>query len=416
MTHQPIAKRQQPDNQHSTMRRQRASLLVCLFFLANLAFWLNACQTAAPTQPIKIGLVAPFSGPEAAAGEAIQRGILLAMDEINAAGGVLNRPLELVSRNMAITSDTTAVNDLIAQEDVVALFGGIFAGEMPGYLDAIHQHEIPLIGTWGAINHDIKSQYNSNYLFCISVTDAGAGQFLARYGLNVLGIHHPAIISDESNWSKANLSALEAALAEQGVEPVARAVFATGDANMTDKLIGLREAGADALFLIAGTFESTVVVRGLATMNWNVPVLSYWGASNRAFIEKTGPENARTVYVLQTSSFSGTISEKSEALLTEYHARFGTNQLSEIGEPTAVSHGYDGMHLLAQAIAQAGTTSGSAIKDALEDLQSPYDGVVKLYERPFSPTNHVALTTNDYIMTLWHINLLVPAPRPRLEN
>lgn len=385
----------------------------CLFAIVTLLG--VGCQPTQPADPIKVGLVAPFSGPEAAAGEAIQRGMLLAIDEINAAGGILDRPVELVSRN-SMTTGETAVSQLIHDKSVIALFGGVFAGKMPSYLDQANQNQIPMVGTWGAATYATESPSDHTYLFCVSITNADAGQFLAQYGTRVLGIRRPAIINDQSEWSMANVEPLKIGLTDQGIPPVATASFASGNPNMLHELNSLRDAQADALFLLAGTFESTAVVRTLATMSWNVPVLSYWGASSRAFIEQAGLENVREVYVLQTFTFDNTPSKKSQALLNAYHNQFGTNQLSEIGEPTAVVQAYDGMHLLAQAIEQAGTTTGSDIKAALEALETPYDGVIKVYKRPFSPTNHTALLTNDYMMTIWHINTLIPAPRPRLEN
>lgn len=404
----------QPGKQHSFSRASAQHLLgYCLFALATL-LWAG-CQPAPPADPIKVGLVAPFSGPEAAAGEALQRGMLLAIDEINAAGGVLNHPLELVSRN-STAMEETAVSELINTESIVALFGGVFDGKMPSYRNLANEKEIPLFGTWGAATYTADIPNDHAYLFCVSVTNADAGQFLAQYGARVLDIHQPAIISDQSEWSLANVEPLEAGLSAQGIPPVAVASFASGDPDMLNELITLRDAEADGLFLLAGTFESTAVVRTLATMNWKVPVLSYWGASSRVFIEQAGLENVSEVYILQTFAFADAPSDKSQALLTAYHKRFGTNQLSEIREPTAVVQAYDGMHLLAQAIEQAGTTTGSSVKSALEALKMPYDGAIKVYKRPFSPTNHTALTTDDYMMTVWHINTLIPAPRPRLEN
>ncbi|MCA9963857.1 MAG: ABC transporter substrate-binding protein [Anaerolineales bacterium] len=404
----------QPGKQPFSSRRPAQRLLgCCLFAIATLL--LAGCQSTQPTDPIKVGLVAPFSGPEAAAGEAIQRGMLLAIDEINAAGGVLGRPIELVSQNL-MTMEETAVSDLINNDSVVALFGGVFDGKMPGYRNLANEKEIPLFGAWGAATYTADIPRDHAYLFCVSITNTDAGQFLAQYGTRVLGIQQPAIISDQSDWSMANVEPLKIGLSEQGIPSVAIASFDSGDANMLSELVALRDTKADALFLLAGTFESTAVIRTLATLGWDVPVLSYWGASSRAFIEQAGLENVSDVYILQTFAFADAPSDKSQALLTAYHQRFGTNQLSEIREPTAVAQAYDGIHLLAQAVEQAGTTTGSSVKSALETLETPYDGVIKVYKRPFSPTNHTALTTDDYMMTVWHINTLIPAPRPRLEN
>ncbi len=73
------------------------------------------------------------------------------------------------------------------------------------------------------------------------------------------------------------------------------------------------------------------------------------------------------------------------------------------------------MQLLAQAIRQAGSTDGPRIRAALEDLR-PYDGVVKRYAPPFTPTRHDALLAQDYLMTVWRAGKLVPAAQPTLSR
>jgi branched-chain amino acid transport system substrate-binding protein len=93
-----------------------------------------------------------------------------------------------------------------------------------------------------------------------------------------------------------------------------------------------------------------------------------------------------------------------------YHARFGTRRGSV---PIAVASSYDGVHLLARAIRQAGTTDGSRIRAALEELE-PYDGLMKRYAPAFTSERHDALLTEDYLMAIWQEGRLVPAPQSRL--
>lgn len=394
-------------------------LLILFVFLMASTGGLLACQMDKEVEPVKVGLLASFSGSEAASGDALERGMSLAIQEINENGGVLERPLKLVVRNVNIKkgkSDADALQDLLAEKDITAVFGGTFNGVTPQYLDLIHEHQLPFINIWGTVTQVVKNDYDPNFVFCLAMTNLAATEFLARYGINIVGVHHPSILAETTVWGDSVTQQLVDSLTSLGVPPVEVARFDPGDRFMTEKLEALQAADADSIFLIGGTLESTSVMRGRATMNWSVPVLSHWGTSNRAFLEQTGIQNTGQLYVLQTVSFTGARSPALERLLKRYHAKFTTTRLGEISEPMGVAHGYDSVYLLAQAINQSQSTDGQALKNALEHLNDPYIGIVKSYERPFSPENHIALKPEDYMMAIWQNGRLMPAPRPRLEN
>src|SRR5512133_310625 len=112
---------------HRTGARVQLGHRVLSFVAVGLLGCLTvACQTATPAgPPMRIGLVAPLSGDSATAGEAVERGMLLAADEINRSGGVLGRPLEVVARDVANDPEAgvTALREMVAQQHIVGLFG-----------------------------------------------------------------------------------------------------------------------------------------------------------------------------------------------------------------------------------------------------------------------------------------------------
>ena len=80
----------------------------------------------------------------------------------------------------------------------------------------------------------------------------------------------------------------------------------------------------------------------------------------------------------------------------------------EIIAPVGTANAYDGMHLVALGIEQAGSTEGPKIRDAIENLKTEYKGLIKTYKRPFTPEQHDALTDEDYIMVVWKAGKIVP--------
>jgi branched-chain amino acid transport system substrate-binding protein len=378
---------------------------------------LAACGLGAPAAPpVKVGLIAPLSGGSAASGEAIQRGLVLAIDEVNHAGGVLGRPLELVARDVANDppAGVAALRELIEQHGIVAVFGGIFSPVMLAQLDLIHEARVPLLNPWGSVTGITGHDRVPNYAFRVAVSDGYADEFLARYALQT-GVRRPGIIADTSAWGDSNVTGLLIWLRRLGADPVAVERFGQGDMNMIEQLERLRAAGADGLLMIANAAEGGAIVRAMVTLGWTVPVVSHWGITGGPFVERAGVIYADGVLTLQTYSFFGPQTARGEAVARAYHSRFGTRSAEEIQAPSGVADAYDALHLLARAIRQAGAADGPRVRDALERLE-PYDGLIKRYAPAFTPQRHDALLAEDYLMATWRDGRLVPAERPRLRR
>jgi branched-chain amino acid transport system substrate-binding protein len=388
--------------------------VVCL--VAVLCALLVACQS--PTAlPVKLGLISPLSGGSGPSGEAIQRGMLLAIEEVNRDGGVLGRTLALVTRDVQNdpAAGDAALRELLDNEGIVAVFGGIFSPVMVAQLDTVHAREIPLINPWGSLAAITRNGRDPNYAFRVSLSDASADEFLARYAVEVVGARRPGILADSTAWGDANLKELNLWLTRLGAPPVAVARFDQGETSMRHQLEQFRAADPDAALLVSPGPAGGAVMRGMATLGWKVPVISHWGISGGGFVETAGTENAEGVLTLQTYSFYGQLSPQGQAVLQAYHARFGTRRIEDVQAPVGVAHGYDAVHLLARAMRQAGTVDGPSVREALEHLDT-YDGLLKRYAPAFTPEDHDALHAEDYLMTVWQDGRLVPAAQPHLPN
>jgi branched-chain amino acid transport system substrate-binding protein len=364
---------------------------------------------------INVGLIAPLSGYLAPSGEAIQRGMLLAMDEVNREGGVLGRRLALVVNDVENDplSGVEALRALVQRDKIVAVFTGTFSSVILAQLDLIHELRLPLINPLGSVTTITRNGRVPNYAFRTAMCDEYASEFIVRYALGVVGARRPGIIADTTTWGDSNVEGLSHWLSRLA-SPAARIErFVQGETSMRSQLSRLREAGADALILVANTLEAGAIIRGMVILGWRVPVISHSGTSIGQFVELAGVANTEGVLTLQTFSFVGPLSPRAEAVLHAYHARFGTRRVEEVKVPIALASGYDGLHLLARAIRQAGTTEGPRVRAALEALE-PYDGLMKRYAPAFTPERHDALMTEDYLMAIWQGGRLVPAPQPRL--
>jgi branched-chain amino acid transport system substrate-binding protein len=364
---------------------------------------------------VKIGLIAPLSGYLSPSGEAIQRGMLLAIDEVNREGGVLGRPLALVVDD--VDNDprlgVNALQELLDRENVVAVFTGTFSSVILAQLDIIHQRQLPLINPLGSVTTITRNGRVPNYAFRTAMSDEHASEFMVRYALDVVGVRHPGIIAESTEWGDSNVDALSHWLDRLARPPAGIERFAQGDTSMRRQLARLHAGGADALLLVANASDAAAIIRGMVTLGWKAPVVSHSGTSIGRFVELAGVANTDGVLTLQTFTFFGPLSPKADAVLRAYHKRFGTRRVEEVRVPIAVASSYDGVHLLVRAIRQAGTTDGPRIRAALETLE-PYEGLMKRYAPAFTAERHDALLTEDYLMAIWHEGRLIPAPQPRL--
>ena len=387
------------------MRRTLTPLLV---LCAALVLALPA--HAQSKDPVKIGLAAAVSGGSAASGEAIKRGIQIAMDEVNTKGGVLGgRKLELVIRDDEgnPAKGVTIARELIEREKTVTVFGGLHTtvalAQVPVWLEL----KTPYMGAWAAGTNITRNGQNPNYVFRVSANDDYADRFLTRYTVDTLKKGKPGLLLENTAWGQSNEVGLLKWLGERRIKPVGTDKFNWNDPDMSPQLLRLKGAGADVVILVANAPEGAQVVRSRAKIGWEVPMVSHWGISGGRFAELTG-ELSDGVAFLQTYSFFGKQTERGVTVLKTLKDKYGVKGPEEVTAPVGVANAYDGMHLVALAIEQAQAAEGLKIRDALENLGAEYRGLIKTYRRPFSPEQHDALTDDDYIMVVWKGGQIVP--------
>jgi branched-chain amino acid transport system substrate-binding protein len=207
-------------------------------------------------------------------------------------------------------------------------------------------------------------------------------------------------------WGESNQAGFEEWSKEFEIEIAGIEKFNEEDSDVTAQLTRLKDAGAQVLMLVANAAPAAQVMRSLTRIQWDVPIISHWGISGGRFPELAG-EIANKVEFVQTYSFFGAQSPIGEKVLKKLADKFQLKEPSEILAPIGTANSYDALMLTAKAIDQAGSTEGAKIQAALENLPQ-YKGLIKTYNKPFTPDNHDALTEDDYIMVRWEENKIVP--------
>ena len=379
------------------------------FLAAATAAAMGGALPAGAQETIKIGLVTALSGQSARAGEAITRGLAIAIDELNASGGVLGRKFELVRRDDEATpaKGVTAARELVFKEKVTVLFGGLDTPVSIAIVPIMNQAQVPFIGPWAAGTPITKNGANPNYVFRVSAVDEIVDKAMLQYAQKNFGTKKPGLILINNPWGASNEQGLRAAMAAKSVTPAGIEKFETNDIDVVPQLTRLKEAGADTLFLVGNVGPSAQVVKSLDRMGWKVPIVSHWGPAGGRFTELAGP-SGKNVHFVQTYSFFGDQRPVGKKVMQMLMAKYPDIKGPEDVTPAVgVANAYDAMHLVALAIKTAGSIEGPKIREGFYRIGA-YDGLIKNYVKPFSPEVHDAINENDYVWTQFVDHKILP--------
>jgi len=279
-------------------------------------------------------------------------------------------------------------------EDMVAIFCGRFSPTVLEALPTIHRVRVPLLDPWSAADAIVDNGYRPSFVFRLSLRDSWAVGAMLREA-HRRGLKQVGLMLLNTSWGRSSLKAAEAWVAERGeVRLVGTRWFNWNDTSFLAPYQELRQQGAQAVLLVANANEAAILVKEVAQLPaaQRLPVLSHWGVTGGELPALAGPALQQIdLSVVQTYSFIDARDERAARVVAAHRRLFKTSGARAIKAPVGVAHAYDLTHLLAQAIARAGSTDRGAVRDALERL-GPHRGLVRDYPRPFTPSRHEALS------------------------
>jgi branched-chain amino acid transport system substrate-binding protein len=343
-------------------------------------------------EPIKIGVSGPFTAGSAPMGTSMRDGVRLAVAEINAKGGVLGRKIELIERDDEAKNErgVQIAQELINKEKVVATVGYINTGVALASQRFYQQAKIPVmnnVATGSVVTKQFVDQ-PQNYVFRNSANDTIQSSMIVQEAIDRRKFKKVAILADSTNYGQLGRADLVKALEKKGVKPVAEEKYNIGDVDMTAQLLKAKQAGAEAVLTYGIGPELAQIANGMEKIGWHVPIVGSWTLAMANFIDNAGKNGEGTRMPQTFIQDPSTPKRKSfiDAYVKAYNPPGGRM-------PSAVSaaQGYDSVFLLAAAIKQAGSTDGTKIAAALEDLKEPVEGVITTYKKPYTHDDHEAI-------------------------
>jgi branched-chain amino acid transport system substrate-binding protein len=310
-----------------------------------------------------IGWINPLSGSAATFGELSRDAIEIALEEINADGGVLGAPLRVEYQDNEFRTDqsVTAAEQLADNGVRIIITAGsavVFA------LDPVAERRDLLLANVGAQSPQLV-ETTSTYSF-IPMASAEVTR-LAELATERLGVESVAIVNVDNDYGEDSADAFEAAFADVGGEIVAREIHDVGATDMRTQLIKIREAQPDAVLIASNVTEVGHVVRQARELGVEAELLGITFALSPDNFEIAGDAINGMHGVAVT--FREDTNEQSMAFAEAYEEVAGT-------APTIyAATSYDAMHILADAIEEVGSDAPTAVAEYLMALED-YEGVL----------------------------------------
>lgn len=387
-------------------------------FLAALLLALAAALAHAARPPVLIGIDGEFELANSTSAQAVELGLKIAIAEINAGGGVLNgRQLKLVTRDHRSipARGIRNIEEFAAMPDLVAVFGGRFSPVIIEELPVLRRTQVLFMAAWSSADAITDNGMQPNYIFRLSLRDSLAMPRMLR-SAEERGLRNVGLLLTNTSWGRSNFAAAEKyGAGAQGRLRISRTVWYNWkDTSLIDKYQKLREAGAEAVVLVANDDEAAILVREMAALPQaeRLPVISHWGITGGEFVKQAGPALQQVdLTVIQTFSFFNADRKALARFMQTAGKVAGITRIEDIQAPVGVAHAYDLMHILARAINAAGSTDRASVRTALEKLPA-HQGLIKRYRPPFSPARHEALGAGELLMARYRPDgVLVPADR-----
>lgn len=350
--------------------------LTALTFLASIA--LAACSkspdvTANATgttigDTIKVGVNLELTGTVAAYGNAENNGVKLAVQEINKAGGVDGKKIELVTKdNKSENAEaSTAATNLAIQSQVNTMIGPATSGAVAAASLNAQKTGVPLLtpsGTQDDLTLDTVDGVKK-YVFRTTFQDSFQGQVLAQYAYSNLNAKKVVLYYDNSS-DYAKGIAEEFKKKYQG-DIVTTATFASGDKDFQSALTKIKNLDYDAIVMPGYYTETGIITKQARDMGISVPILGPDGFNDDSFADLAGKANANNVYYVSGYSTKTALSGKANDFIKAYKAKYG----SEPNMFAALS--YDSVYMIAKAAEGAKTSID--IANNLAELKD-FDGV-----------------------------------------
>jgi branched-chain amino acid transport system substrate-binding protein len=325
-----------------------------------------ACGGGKSGDAIVVGHVASMTGDTATFGRSADQGIRMALEEVNAAGGVLGKKLQVVTEDdRSVTEEArSAAQKLIQRDQVIALLGEVASSRSLAAAPEAQRAKVPMISP-GSTNPKVTEV--GDYIFRACFIDPFQGAVMARFAVDELHAKRLAILFDFKQDYSVGLAEFFRQTAKQlGAEIVADERYTSGDIEFRAQLTTIRAANPDAIFVPGYYTELGLIAKQARELGITVPLLGGDGWDSEKTLEIGG--EAVEGYFFSTHYAADSDNPRVQEFVKRFTAKYGAT-------PDAMAAlGYDTAGILADSLKRAGSTESAKLRDAIA-ATSGFDGV-----------------------------------------
>ncbi len=343
------------------MRNGRASGAVA--GLLAIGIFLAGCnkppsETGAGGGVIKVGEFASLTGSEATVGQSSHKGTALAIDDLNAAGGVLGKKIQLITEDdlSQAGQPATVVRKLISSDGVVAVLGEVASSRSLEAAPICQENKIPMISP---ASTNPKVTQVGDYIFRVCFLDSFQGTtVLAGFAHNTLKLKSVAILKDvKSDYSVGLAKFFEEGFTASGGRIVAEQNYSSGDKDFSAQLTSIKATNPDGIFVPGYYTEVGLIALQARQLGISVPLFGGDGWESSVLLQIGGS-------ALNGDYFSTHLAPDEKVSLVqnfvnEFRAKYGETPDS------MAALGYDSAMILADALKRAGSADGVKVRDAM---------------------------------------------------
>ena len=325
-----------------------------------------ATSGKAEAATIKIGEYASLTGPTATFGQSSHKGLQLAIDEVNAAGGVLGKQIELITEDDQSKPEEarTAVLKLIRQDDVVAVLGEMASSRSLAAAPEAQRAKIPMISP-GSTNPQVTKV--GDYIFRVCFIDPFQGGTMARFAVEDLNATNAAVLVDVKNDYSVGLAEFFVKkFQDLGGTILAQESYTEGDTDFRAQLTKIRELKPEVMFIPGYYTEVGLIAQQARELGIDVPLLGgdAWDSPVTLEIGKEAVNNSYFSNHYSADDPDPTVQDFIRKFEETYGETAGADGSKKKPDAMAVL-GYDAGKLIADAVKRAGSAEPAAIRDAI---------------------------------------------------
>ncbi|GLS25268.1 ABC transporter substrate-binding protein [Marinibactrum halimedae] len=382
-----------------------------------LCIYSSLFASKATSSVIKIYLDADRTRHFASA-RSIEMGVKTAFAEVN--NTIQGRRVEFVMTDHRANSSRSKLNmqRAFSDPDTLLVIGGMHSPPLIKNRAFINERKMLTLVPWAAGGPITRYPSEDNWIFRLSIDDTKAGFVIAEYAVKKRQCENPHLILEQTPWGESNRKTMSKALLASLQKEPAVTWFNWGisDANFRIKLRSILASKADCLLFVGNSNDGETLAKAILSIEEArvLPVLSHWGITGGSFHKAITAKQRASMDLtfIQTcfSFVSSAQTELSRNVFASAQTMFSDiTTATSLKAPAGFIHAYDLSRLLIQGLSQITLTESmdtnrAALKEALEQLQQPVQGLVKRYDKPFSTYRvenedaHEALSVDDFCM------------------